>query len=141
MATSGIGHAPEFEKHLAAAAKSPAVIDYGATHGIKHDENKPRFDLLAPEFLREMARLMAAGAEKYGDRNWEKGMDWGRPFAALQRHAWLWAEGESRDSETECHHMAAVAINAMMIFAFEIHNKGVDTRSPLSCGGASFCAS
>ena len=86
-----------------------------------------------------MARLMAVGAEKYGDRNWEKGMEWGRPFAALQRHAWLWAEGESRDSETFCHHMAAVAINAMMIFAFELYDKGVDTRSQLPPHAPSYC--
>ncbi len=33
-----------------------------------------RFDLLVPEFLEAMAKIMAIGAKKYGDRNWEKGL-------------------------------------------------------------------
>lgn len=35
---------------------------------------KGRFDLLAPEGITELAQHFEAGARKYADRNWEKGL-------------------------------------------------------------------
>lgn len=37
-------------------------------------KGKGRFDLLPPRALLRLARHFENGAEKYGDRNWEKGM-------------------------------------------------------------------
>src|SRR5690348_12500929 len=54
--------------------------DYAS--GMRRDtqEGKPRFDLIVPQslpynlqMLTRWAALMSRGAQKYGDRNWEKG--------------------------------------------------------------------
>ena len=47
--------------------------DTGALRDID-TENKGRFDLLPYEALQEVAIHYAQGAEKYADRNWEKGL-------------------------------------------------------------------
>jgi len=56
--------------------------------GTKYDNDKARFDLIPPGPLYQVAELFAMGAKKYDDRNWEKGLQWGRVFAAMMRHAW-----------------------------------------------------
>jgi len=54
--------------------------------GVKKDEGKARFELLPYEVLAAVARILTAGAKKYADRNWEKGIAYGRVFGAAQRH-------------------------------------------------------
>ena len=58
--------------------------------GSKSDAGKVRLDLLPPVYLFGPAEVLTRGAEKYGDRNWEKGMSWGRVFGAMMRHLWKW---------------------------------------------------
>lgn len=77
--------------------------------GVKHDQGKTRFDLLPAEALYELAGVYTAGAAKYDDRNWEKGIMFGRVFAAIMRHAWKWWMGEEVDEEDGFHHMAHAA--------------------------------
>ena len=73
-------------------------------------EGKPRFDLISVHGLRRLADHLAKGAEKYGERNWEKGQPISRFYASAFRHLIAWAEGE----ETE-DHLAAVLFNIMAI--------------------------
>lgn len=54
--------------------------------GEKKDEGKARFELLPYDVLAAVARILTAGAKKYADRNWEKGIAYGRVFGAAQRH-------------------------------------------------------
>ena len=49
--------------------------------GLKHDQGKLRFDLIPPEALIELAKVLTYGASKYNDRNWEFGMAYGRLYA------------------------------------------------------------
>ena len=86
--------------------------------GVKHDQGKPDFSLLPPEALFELAKLYTFGAAKYAPRNWELGMDTDRLFAALQRHAWAWKQGEVLDTETQLHHMASVAFCAFALITY-----------------------
>ena len=67
--------------------------------GRKDDQNKLRFDLVPVKPLLEFVRLWTLGAKKYSARNWEKGLIWGRIFAALMRHGWKWWGGEKYDKE------------------------------------------
>lgn len=90
-----------------------------AVHGVKFDDNKTRYDLLPPEALEGAAQVFAVGAKKYGPRNWEKGMNWGRVFAACMRHLWAWWRGESVDPETGISHLHHAACNIMMLQAYE----------------------
>jgi hypothetical protein len=83
--------------------------------GTKHDGGKPRMDLLDPEFLLEMGRVMEYGSIEYGDRNWEKGITYGRLYAAILRHALGFWKGEAIDRESNLKALAHVAVDAMML--------------------------
>lgn len=79
---------------------------------------KARFDLLFPAgqsyddlLLTRVANLMARGAEKYDERNWEKAStkeEHQRFVASALRHMMQWAAGR-RDED----HAAAVVFNLM----------------------------
>lgn len=99
-----------------------------ASEGIKHDAGKPRYDLIPPEALDGLARLYAMGAQKYDARNWEKGMDWSRLFAALQRHSWKWFRGETFDAEDGQHHLLSVIWCAMALYTYQARYAGTDDR-------------
>jgi hypothetical protein len=96
--------------------------------GLRFNNGKPRFDLMPPEALIALADHYQKGAEKYADRNWERGMDWGKCFASMERHAWAWMSGEDIDPETGSHHMVAVAWNALALYVYDQRNIGVDDR-------------
>ncbi len=67
------------------------------TEGRKDDQNKNRVDLLPVDVLQETAKVLTDGAQRYGERNWENGMSWNRPYGALLRHLWAWWSGEEYD--------------------------------------------
>lgn len=90
--------------------------------GVKYDQEKEMFDLVAPGFLFELVRVLTYGAKKYDNRNWESGMRWGRVFAALMRHLWKWWAGERYDQESGVHHLAAAAFGCMVLFTYETSN-------------------
>lgn len=98
------------------------------TAAIKHDSGKPRYDLIPPEPLDGLARLYGMGAEKYEDRNWEKGMKWSRIFAAMMRHAWKWFRGETYDQEDGQHHLLSVIWCAMALYTYQVRREGLDDR-------------
>lgn len=88
--------------------------------GMRRDlqSGKPRFDLLlvdglpySEQFLTRFASLLAGGADKYGERNWQLASspeELERFRASALRHMMQWATGE-RDED----HAAAVAFNLM----------------------------
>lgn len=96
--------------------------------GRKDDGGKPRHDLIPPELNDAVARVLTFGADKYGERNWEKGMRWGRPFAALMRHLWAWWRGEARDRETGMSHLWHAACCLTFLIAYEERREGTDDR-------------
>ncbi len=89
------------------------------TLGYKDDEDKLRYDLIPPEILESLADVLTFGANKYGTRNWENGMSWGRVFAALQRHIWAWHKGEKEDPETGRSHLDHAACCIAFLIAYE----------------------
>lgn len=102
--------------------------DATPTEGRKDDGGKARHDLIPPELPDAVAQVLAFGAGKYGDRNWEKGMHWGRPFAALMRHMWAWWRGEKADPDTGMSHLWHAGCCIAFLIAFEQRQKGVDDR-------------
>ena len=85
-----------------------------------------RFDLIPPDALWALAEHYGKGAEKYADRNYEKGYKWGLSVASLQRHLHQWLMGESVDPETGTNHLIAVAWHAFALFIFELRGLGTD---------------
>lgn len=87
-----------------------------------------RFDLIPPGPLWEVAELYGKGAEKYEDRNWEKGYAWSLSYAAMQRHANLFWAGNDEDEETGAHHLASVIFHAMALIQFGYDYPELDDR-------------
>lgn len=83
-------------------------------------EGKSRFDLVIPkgmpydeQLLTRWANLMARGAEKYGDRNWEQGegvAEMDRALASAFRHFMQWFT-----NETDEDHAAAILFNVQQV--------------------------
>lgn len=94
----------------------------------KNDDLKQRFDLIPPDALFEIAEVYTLGAKKYGDRNWQKGMRWGRTFSAIMRHLWAWLGGEDWDRETGLSHLAHAAWGCLTLLAYSRRGLGVDDR-------------
>ena len=99
------------------------------TEARKDDAAKPRMDLIPPEALFAMADVLTHGAERYGDRNWERGMDRGRIVAALLRHLTAWMAGEDTDPDSGMPHSWHVLTNAAFLVAHEVRGIGADTRA------------
>lgn len=98
------------------------------TDAVKHDQGKLRYDLIPAGSLEALVRVYTFGAGKYGDRNWEKGMSWGRVFGAIMRHLWAWWRGEDADSETGISHLAHAAWGCFTLLAYVDRGVGTDDR-------------
>ncbi len=96
--------------------------------GVKHDTGKLRWDLLPYQAVREIVRVFTFGCNKYGDRNWEAGFNYGRVFAALQRHLAAWWSGEDCDEESGIHHLAHAGCNVLFLLFFVLTGRGEDDR-------------
>ena len=82
-------------------------------NGVKRESNKNRgrFDLMPYEALEELAKWYEAGAEKYGDRNWEKGISVQDCTNRMARHSAKACNGWM--DEGPFAHYVAVIWNAM----------------------------
>jgi hypothetical protein len=96
--------------------------------GVKADGAKVRMDLIPPELITGVAEILTLGTAKYEVRNWEKGMRWGRVFAALMRHLWLWWAGENLDAETGKSHLLHAGCCIAFLIAYEARKVGEDDR-------------
>lgn len=88
--------------------------------GRKFDADKPRYDLVPPQALEEVAKVLTFGAQKYDDDNWKKvpGLR-RRYFAAGMRHLWAWFKGERTDEETGLSHLAHAICCFMFMLELE----------------------
>lgn len=89
--------------------------------GIKHDQGKLRYDLLPPEPIEELVKILTHGAAKYGPNNWQ-GLDHfeDRYYAACMRHLQLWRQGERLDKDSGLSHLA----HAMCCITFLLWKEG-----------------
>ena len=94
----------------------------------KYDNEKERFDLIPPGPLLELARVYTYGAGKYADRNWEKGLAWGRIFAAIMRHLWKFWRGEWVDDESGLPHLAHAAWGCFALLEYMNTHPELDDR-------------
>ena len=96
--------------------------------GRKDDGGKAPWHLLPPDALNQIVQVLEFGARKYGDRNWERGMNWSRPFSALMRHMWAWWRGEDRDPETGLSHLAHAGCCLLFLLTYQGRATGKDDR-------------
>ncbi|AUR84372.1 hypothetical protein NVP1054O_68 [Vibrio phage 1.054.O._10N.261.52.A1] len=93
--------------------------------GLKFDQDKPRYDLLPPKAVDELAKVLTFGAEKYAPNSWQ-GVEDGinRYRAALLRHTFAIQRGELVDSESGLPHSAHAMCCAAFIVELEKIEKG-----------------
>jgi hypothetical protein len=86
-------------------------INYGEDAAQREPSTgKGRPDLITPFGLTRLSKWYELGANKYGDRNWEKGMPFSRYTASMFRHVIAWMKGDKSED-----HLAAIAWNALAI--------------------------
>lgn len=70
--------------------------------GKRLNKNKLRYDLVHPKAHEDFVKTLTKGAEKYVDRNWERGMDWSTVLESLKRHIAAFEKGLDYDFDPEC---------------------------------------
>ena len=102
---------------------------------IRFNQGKLRFDLVNPQAHKDMVEVLTHGAEKYFDRNWEKGFAWTSVLASLKRHIDAWERGEDYDPDSGLLHMAHAACNVHYLNAFYyLFPQGDDRPKPFMRG-------
>jgi 5'(3')-deoxyribonucleotidase len=123
-----------------AIIESMEKIENSQKHkGLRFNTGKTRYDLVHPWAHEQMAKVLTKGAEKYAERNWERGMAWSNVLASLERHLQAIKKGEDFDPETGLLHAAHIACNAHFLTAYyKIYPQGDDRPhrylSPLKIG-------
>lgn len=77
-------------------------------------DNKSRPDLISPYAQMRKGEWLRLGAVKYAERNWEKGMNFSRCIASLERHLQQFKMGLINED-----HLAAIAVNAEFLMHYE----------------------
>jgi len=70
--------------------------------GERLNKNKLRYDLVHPKAHEDLVKTLTKGAEKYADRNWERGMNWSTVLESLKRHISAFEKGDDYDFDPEC---------------------------------------
>ena len=84
---------------------------------------KGRYDLITPFGLKRLADVYERGAQKYDDRNWEKGAPYCRFIDSAMRHIQQWLMGEADED-----HLAQAAWNLFAIMHLEETHPELDDR-------------
>jgi len=120
--------APQLAGRWAYCSEPAFYKEQSATKAVKHDSDKPKFDLLPWEALESVAHVMTYGAAKYGAHNWRAGLEWGRLFGACLRHMSAYWRGEDNDKESGLPHLAHAAACVLMLLSSVITGRGKDDR-------------
>lgn len=89
--------------------------------GDKYDEGKNRLDLVPPEVIEAVGRILTHGAVKYAPHNWQKGINYEKVYGAMQRHLQAFWRGEQLDSESKLPHLWHAACNIAFLITYEAH--------------------
>lgn len=82
---------------------------------VKHDDGKPRPDLLPPGSILGASAVFAFGARKYSPWNWRGGIQVSRLLAATLRHLFAFSAGNDLDPESGLPHLDHALCSLMML--------------------------
>jgi hypothetical protein len=108
----------DFEDLGLTGYRNPEEVRTTSSTGGQKGSKPSRHDLIPSGALDHLARHYGIGASKYADWQWRKGYEWGKSYAALQRHLNAWWGGEDLDEETGSSHMAAAAWHCFTLLTF-----------------------
>ena len=86
------------------------------------------YSLLPVPALAEVARTYNYGAQKYAPDNWRRGYPYSWSLDALLRHVLAFLDGEDRDPESGCHHLAHAVFHCLTLMTFQFEGMGTDDR-------------
>jgi hypothetical protein len=96
----------------------------------KFDGGKAPMHLIPVRPLKDVAEVLAFGAEKYGAQSWREGemIAWSRSYSAILRHLMAFHSGEDNDPETGRSHLAHAACCVLMLIEHTYVNPKGDDR-------------
>lgn len=108
-------------KYVVQRGETPPANDDGPpVLGIKHDDEKPRWDLLPLEPVARIVDVLTHGATKYQPNNWMQVFNAGdRYFGAAMRHLVAWKGGEKIDQESGLPHLAHATCSLLFLMWFD----------------------
>jgi len=109
-------------------AKASDLMQQSATGAKKANKGKPRMSLLPAKPLIEVAKVLTAGAEIYGDHNWRKGMPYTVNLDAALRHIYKFIDGQDTDEDSKLSHLAHAIVDLMFVLEYQLTGTGEDDR-------------
>jgi hypothetical protein len=103
------------------------------TGAVREGIGIPYFRQLPLEALAAAAASFEYGAQKYSNRNWEKGLPWQQMIDSLRRHLDDFERGHNLDdgpNGSGLHQVCMIMASAMMLSASVIRGIGEDDRIP-----------
>ena len=94
--------------------------------GDKYDGEKIPLDLLPPDALWEIAKVLAFGARKYKSWNWYKGFRYSRLWSACLRHLYQWWRGYDNDEESGLSHLAHAGCMLLFLLQLTLERRAED---------------
>ena len=97
----------------------------------KFDGKKNRLELIEPEFILGLGRVLSFGADKYEAHNWKKATsidDQDRIKGAMLRHMMAYIGGEKTDPETGESHLHHISCNSMFLNHFDMKGFGREVK-------------
>jgi len=87
----------------------------------KRNKIDRRFDLIPAPCLDDVARVFAEGAEKYGEKNWQKSRltDGDGPINHAMKHINNYTLGIDNDGDLPITHLTHAIVNLMFEFYYE----------------------
>ncbi|MCO4257399.1 dATP/dGTP diphosphohydrolase domain-containing protein [Pseudarthrobacter cellobiosi] len=122
------GFTPAFTSDSPTVTLSTSEVRTTSATGGEKGTKPERYDLIPVGALAQVAALYGRGAAKYAAHNWRRGYEWSKSYAALQRHATQFWNGEDNDAEMDLPHMASVAFHALALLTFMEEQRGFDDR-------------
>ena len=101
----------------------------------KFDGKKNRLELIEPEFIEGLGRILSFGADKYEADNWKLASseeDQRRIYGALQRHLMAYRKGEKIDAETGESHLYHACCNLMFL---DYQDRQQERETVITCAG------
>ena len=127
--------------HFDVEDKKNAKAEFAASESGAQREalGVPYMKQLPLEGLAAGAAALEYGAQKYSDRNWEKGLPWQQMIDSLKRHIDDFERGRDYDNGSDgsgMHHVCMIMAGALMLSSSVIRGIGTDDRMPNVDGGA-----
>ncbi len=94
----------------------------------RYNSGKLRYDLIPTLAQEELALVYTAGAGKYDDNNWRKGMPYSEIIASLERHVAKFKAGSDVDPEFGIHHLSHAAWNCFTLIEYCRNRPNMDDR-------------